>query len=202
MLQYWLQITYLRQTIMKIGYARVSTTDQDLSLQLAALNKANCENGHREEESGAKFDRPVFLDMLNFARPGDAIVVWKLDRLGRSLRHLIDTVNDLKSRGIDFVSLTENIDTTTAAGTFVFHIFAAQAEFERNLIRERTMAGLASARARGRVGGRKKVLTDKKAKLIALHVKAFPEESVSSVCREHEISRAGYYRSVHPLVVK
>ena len=185
---------------MKRGYARVSTDEQVMDMQLDALNKADCHSVYKEQESGAKFDRPVFIEMLSYAREGDTIVVWRLDRLGRSLRHLIDTVMDLKERGIQFISLTENIDTTTAAGTFIFHIFGAQAEFERNLIRERTMEGLKAARARGRVGGRKKTLTDKKAKLIALYVAACPEETIKEVCTEHGISRASFYRSVHPLI--
>jgi len=187
---------------MKIGYARVSTTDQELNLQIDALNNAECEKIYEEKESGAKFDRPVFMEMIEFARAGDAIVVWRLDRLGRSLRHLIETVNELQSKKIDFISLSENIDTTTAAGTFIFHIFAAQAEFERNLIRERTMVGLEAARARGRVGGRKRTLTEKKAAMIALYVRSNPEDSILSVCKENGISRANYYRMVHPLVLE
>src|SRR5690349_15412935 len=140
---------------MLIGYARVSTDDQTLDLQLDALKAAGCERRrvYTDTASGAKTDRPGLAKALDMLREGDILVVWRLDRLGRSLPHLIEVVGDLKGRHIGFKSLTENIDTTTPAGELIFHIFASLAQFERELIRERTMAGLVAARARGRKGG-------------------------------------------------
>ena len=139
---------------MLIGYARVSTQDQDPTLQLDALTQATCEKIFTEKASGAQRDRPALTAALDYMRPGDTLVVWKLDRLARSLRQLMDTVEDLQAKGIGFRSLTEVIDTTTSGGQLIFHIFGALAEFERSVIRERTRAGLASAKARGRLGGR------------------------------------------------
>jgi DNA invertase Pin-like site-specific DNA recombinase len=145
---------------MLIGYARVSTQDQTPALQLDALQAAGCERVFEEKASGAQRDRPELKAAIDYARPGDTIVVWKLDRLARSIKQLIETVEGLEARNIGFRSLTEAIDTTTAGGRLVFHIFAGLAEFERSIIRERTMAGLASARARGRLGGRPRSLTE------------------------------------------
>lgn len=139
---------------MQIGYARVSTQDQDVSLQLDALERAGCEKIFTEKASGAQRDRPELKAALDYIRTGDTLVVWKLDRLARSLRQLIDTVEDLNTKKIGLRSLTESIDTTTSGGKLIFHIFGALAEFERAVIRERTNAGLAAARARGRLGGR------------------------------------------------
>jgi DNA invertase Pin-like site-specific DNA recombinase len=139
---------------MLIGYARVSTQDQDPALQLDALTRTGCEKIFTEKASGAQRDRPELIAALNYLRAGDTLVVWKLDRLARSLRQLIDTIEMLDAKGIGFRSLTEAIDTTTPGGKLIFHIFGALAEFERSIIRERTNAGLASARARGRLGGR------------------------------------------------
>jgi DNA invertase Pin-like site-specific DNA recombinase len=133
-----------------LGYARVSTTDQQPQFQVDALEHAGCYRVFTETASGARADRPTLTQLLDQLRPGDTLVVWKLDRLGRSLRHLVDTVTNLADRGIGFRSLQEAIDTTTPGGKLVFHVFAALAEFERDLIRERTTAGLAAARARGR----------------------------------------------------
>ncbi len=161
---------------MIFGYARVSTFEQNLELQQDALKKAGCEEIFIDKASGAKADRPAFDDLLNKLRRGDTIVVWKLDRLGRSLQHLIESINKLEKNGMVFKSLTESIDTTTPNGKLIFHIFGALAEFERGLIAERTRAGLASARARGRRGGRKKGLSDE-AKLIAVTAKALYENS-------------------------
>ena len=144
---------------MLVGYARVSTQDQNPELQLDALKGAGCERVFEEKASGAKRDRPDLAAALSFMRSGDTLVVWKLDRLARSLKQLMETVEDLSARGIGFRSLTEAIDTTTSGGRLVFHIFGALAEFERGIIRERTTAGLDAARARGRVGGRPKALT-------------------------------------------
>ena len=145
-----------------IGYARVSTTDQDLALQLDALAKAGCARVFEDRASGATTDRPGLAAALGFVREGDILTVWKLDRLGRSLPHLIETVNAMEARGVSFRSLTEAIDTTTLGGRLVFHIFGALGQFERDLIRERTRAGLDAATARGRQGGRKPVVTDEK----------------------------------------
>ncbi len=142
----------------RIGYARVSTGEQNLDLQLDALNNAGCSKIFTDELSGAKTDRPGLTEALNYLRAGDTLVVWKLDRLGRSLKDLIEHVEHLKSNGIEFKSLNESIDTASPTGKFTFHLFSALAEFERDLIRERTRAGLAAARARGRIGGRKKAL--------------------------------------------
>ena len=142
-----------------LGYARVSTTDQRPGLQVDALERAGCYRVFTETASGARADRPVLAQVLDQLRPGDTLIVWKLDRLGRSLRHLVDVVTGLADRGVGFRSLQESIDTTTPGGKLVFHVFAALAEFERDLIRERTSAGLAAARARGRHGGRPSVMT-------------------------------------------
>jgi DNA invertase Pin-like site-specific DNA recombinase len=141
---------------MLIGYARVSTNEQHLDLQRDALLKAGvaARNIYTDKVTGVKSERPGLKQALSHLRDGDTFLVWRLDRLGRSLRHLIDTVTTLKNRGVAFKSLTENIDTATATGNLVFQIFGALAEFERNLITERTVAGLVAARARGRTGGR------------------------------------------------
>jgi DNA invertase Pin-like site-specific DNA recombinase len=144
---------------MLIGYARVSTQEQTLNLQQDALQKAGCTRIFTDTASGAKAERKGLETALNYVRKGDTLVVWRLDRLGRSLPHLIATMTMLEERGIGFKSLTENIDTTTSGGKLIFHIFGALAEFERNLIRERTNAGLMAARARGKRGGRPKALT-------------------------------------------
>jgi DNA invertase Pin-like site-specific DNA recombinase len=145
---------------MLIGYARVSTQDQNPQLQQDALEEAGCEKVFTEKASGSQRDRPELKAALDYMRPGDSLVVWKLDRLARSLKQLIETVEELEQRDIGFRSLTEAIDTTTTSGKLVFHIFAALAEFERSIIRERTLAGLKAARERGRLGGRPRSLTD------------------------------------------
>ncbi len=150
-----------------IGYARVSTHDQDLALQLDALRRAGCSRIFEDRGvSGAQADRPGLGQALAYLRErlGDVLVVWKLDRLGRSLAHLIDTVSELEGRGVGLRSLTEAIDTTTPGGRLIFHVFGALGQFERDLIRERTRAGLAAAAARGRKGGRKPVVTADKLK--------------------------------------
>lgn len=144
---------------MKIGYARVSTEDQNLELQRDALIEEGCEQIFDEKISGAKKERPELDRLLSFVREGDVIVVWKLDRLGRSLKHLVELVDLLLHKNVGLKSLNDPVDTSTSQGRFVFNVFAALAEFERDVIRERTKAGLAAARARGRVGGRKKGLT-------------------------------------------
>ncbi len=146
---------------MLIGYARVSTQDQNPELQLDALNKAGCEKVFVEKASGAQRDRPELKAALEYIRAGDILVVWKLDRLARSIKQLIETVEGLEKQDIGFHSLTETIDTTTSGGRLIFHIFAGLAEFERSIIRERTKAGLESAKARGRLGGRPPAMTEK-----------------------------------------
>jgi DNA invertase Pin-like site-specific DNA recombinase len=165
-----------------LGYARVSTTDQHPQLQVDALQAAGCYRVFTETASGAHTDRPVLEQLLDQLRPGDTLVVWKLDRLGRSLRHLVDTVTGLADRGVGFRSLQEAIDTTTPGGKLVFHVFAALAEFERDLVRERTTAGLASARARGRRGGRPSVLTGHKLH-VALEMYASGQYTVAAIAK-------------------
>jgi len=146
---------------MKIGYARVSTNDQDTQLQIDALKAAGCERIYEEKQSGAKKDRPELQQCLKSLREGDILIVWKLDRLGRSLQHLIELVTDLENRQIGFQSLTENIDTTSPTGKLIFHIFGSLAEFERGLIRERVKAGLAAAKKKGKKFGRPEALNEK-----------------------------------------
>jgi len=146
---------------MKLGYARVSTKDQHLELQIDALTKAGCDKIYQDIASGARAERPALNEMINNLRPGDVLVIWKLDRLGRSLNHLIGLVNDLMKKNIGLQSLHDPIDTTTAQGRLSFNLFASLAEFERDLIRERTQAGLSAARARGRNGGRPKGIPQK-----------------------------------------
>lgn len=177
---------------MKIGYARVSTEDQNLALQRDALGAAGCERVFEDKESGAKADRPGLAEALAFARPGDVLVVWRLDRLGRSLPDLVRIVGELEQAGIGFESVTERIETSTAAGRLVFHVFAALAEFERNITRERTIAGLAAARARGRNGGRPGLPPAKVAALQALA--ADRSKSPGEICKALGISRATFYK--------
>jgi DNA invertase Pin-like site-specific DNA recombinase len=148
--------------VPNVGYARVSTIDQDPALQLDALAAAGCAKVFEDCASGARADRAGLRSALEYVRDGDVLIVWKLDRLGRSLPHLIETVTSLATRGVGFRSITEAIDTTTPGGRLVFHLFGALGEFERDLIRERTRAGLAAAVARGRKGGRKPVVTSEK----------------------------------------
>jgi DNA invertase Pin-like site-specific DNA recombinase len=148
----------------KIGYARVSTDDQTLDMQTDALKRAGCSTIYQEHASGKDKNRPELAQALKALRPGDTLAVWRLDRLGRSLPHLVETVAELEARGVGFESLTEKIDTSSATGRLTFHIFASLAQFERELIRERTHEGLRAARARGRMGGRKPALTPAKLK--------------------------------------
>jgi DNA invertase Pin-like site-specific DNA recombinase len=173
---------------MKIGYARVSTTDQKLAVQTDALEKAGCEKFYRDTASGAREDRKGLAEAIEWARAGDTLIVWKLDRLGRSLKHLIHTVNELHERAIGFVSLQENIDTTTSTGKLIFHVFCALAEFERDLIRERTQTGLKAARARGRQGGRPPKLNREQVG-VARRLLSDPNMSVSAVCRTLKVGR-------------
>jgi DNA invertase Pin-like site-specific DNA recombinase len=178
---------------MLIGYARVSTQDQNPDLQIDDLEKAGCEKIFTDKASGSKEDRPQLIEIFNHLRKEDTLVVWKLDRLGRSLNHLIQLINKLKDRSVYFKSLKESLDTSTTAGTLIFHIFGALAEFEREIIRERTMAGLASARARGRVGGRPRKLNQEKIdRAISLWKKN--ENPINEICKMLDISRSTFYR--------
>jgi DNA invertase Pin-like site-specific DNA recombinase len=183
---------------MQIGYARISTGEQTLHLQEDALNQAGCEQLYRDVASGAKADRPGLTKAVEHLRTGDTLVVWRLDRLGRSLRHLIDTLTDLDKRGIGFKSLTENIDTTTPGGRLIFHIFGSLAEFERDLIRERTNAGLAAARSRGRTGGRPPVKAFRNPATLAMAKDLYhnTKTSIDDICRQFNISRPTLYRYV------
>ncbi len=177
---------------MLIGYARISTSDQSLNLQGDALKRAGCERVFTDTASGATAERIGLKEALNFVREGDVLVVWRLDRLGRSLRDLLETVADLESRKVGFKSLSESLDTTTSGGKFFFQVFGALAEFERNLIRERTQAGLKSARARGRFGGRPRALDSQKADLAR---KLYDERkhTVKEIARMIGISKPGLY---------
>ena len=179
---------------MLIGYARVSTDDQNLDLQRDALEKAGCEQIYTDQVSGTKARRPGLEQAFSHLRSGDTLVVWRLDRLGRSLRHLIDTVTELQEKGIEFKSLTESIDTRTSGGKLVFHIFGALAEFEREIIRERTQAGLQAARARGRYGGPKHKLTKKQVDIARQLWES--KTPVKEICETLGISRATFYRYV------
>jgi len=176
-----------------IGYARVSTLEQDEALQHDALVAAGCQRIFVDKASGKLEHRPALDTMLSQLRPGDSVTVWRLDRLGRSLRHLIDLVADLETRDVTFRSLTESIDTGTPVGRMTFHLFGALAEFERDLIRERTMAGRAAARARGRKGGRPTVWTKEKTR-VALELYDKRQHDVASIARLLGVSRASIYR--------
>jgi DNA invertase Pin-like site-specific DNA recombinase len=180
---------------MLIGYARVSTDDQNLNLQRDALQKEGCELILDDMVSGTKARRPGLEKALSHLREGDTLVVWRLDRLGRSLRHLIETVTELQERGVGFKSLTESIDTTTSGGRLVFNIFASLAEFEREIIRERTQAGLQAARTRGKTGGRPKALTEKQVEMLN-QLASDKNRSVNEICWTLGISRKTFYRYV------
>ncbi|HEY7419379.1 MAG TPA: recombinase family protein [Ktedonobacteraceae bacterium] len=181
---------------MQIGYARVSTADQTLLLQKDALTRAKCDPIFTDTMSGTKDRRPGLEQALSHLRAGDTLVVWRLDRLGRSLKHLIETIQRLEQRGVGFKSLTENIDTTTPGGKLVFHIFGSLAEFERALIVERTQAGLAAARARGRKGGRPRGSVRYDPKKLALAQQLYDEQkhSVAEICKTLGIPRTTFYR--------
>src|SRR5579864_3507820 len=170
---------------MLVGYARISTSDQTLNLQKDALEKIGCSHIFTDTISGATTERQGLDAALAYVREGDSLVVWKLDRLGRSLKHLIDTITTLNNRKIGFKSLTENIDTTTSGGKLVFHFFGALAEFERDLIRERTNAGLQAARARGRKGGRPKAKTLNSPKKVAMAQSLYADKnnSIDDICK-------------------
>lgn len=181
---------------MNIGYARVSTKDQELALQVDALKGEGCKTIFKEKVSGAKADRPQLRKMIDQLREGDVIVIWKLDRLGRSLRDLVNLVSEIQEKGAGLKSLTDQINTTTPTGKLTFHLFAALAEFERDIISERTKAGLASARARGRTGGRPKGLSKEASDKAMLAETLYKQEemSINEICSHLNISRATLYK--------
>jgi DNA invertase Pin-like site-specific DNA recombinase len=183
-----------RQRSYRVGYARVSTFEQIMDLQQDALRKAGCSRIFTDQVSGAHTEREGLLQTLSFLRAGDTLVVWRLDRLGRSLKHLIETVTILHERGIGFKSLTEQIDTTTSSGKLIFHIFGALAEFERDLICERTQAGLQAARARGRRGGRPRLLAGAKKLAMVQAMYDDKNNTIEDICQTLHISRATLYR--------
>ena len=182
---------------MHIGYARVSTGEQNLDLQTDALEAEGCEKIYTDTLSGATAEREGLQDAMDYARGGDVLVVWSLDRFGRSLKDLIAKVETLKDRGVQFKSLKENLDTTSSAGRLQFHIFGALAEFERDLNRERTMAGLRAARARGRTGGRPRALSEEDLPELQALMRD-PDVPVRRICERFEVSKATLYRYVGP----
>src|SRR3990167_431094 len=181
-----------KELTMKIGYARVSTADQHLRMQEDALKSDGCEQIFHDIASGVKTERPGLEEAISYLREKDILVVWKLDRLGRSVQHLIETIKKLSERGIGFKSLQENIDTTTSGGKLIFHIFSALAEFERDLIKERTNAGLKAARVRGRLGGRPPLLKSDEVKKM---LKYYDEQkiTVDEICKIFNVSRPSFY---------
>jgi len=186
---------YGKEPIMNIGYARVSTQDQNLDLQNDALKAAGCKKIYTDKMSGAKTNRPGLEEILGFIRKDDTLVVWKLDRLGRSLKHLIQVMQLLDERGIYFKSVQESLDTSTPGGKLIFHVFGALAEFERDIIRERTLAGLAAARARGRKGGRPRKLSKKQVEM-AKKLMNDPTIPIEEICKTMGVSKATLYRYV------
>src|SRR5947209_20194613 len=183
---------------MNIGYARNSTQDQTLNLQKDALEKIGCTKIFTDTASGAKAERTGLNEALEYVREGDTLVVWRLDRLGRSLKHLIETITKLNNRKIGFKSITENIDTTTSGGKLVFHIFGALAEFERDIIKDRTKAGLSAARSRGRLGGRPKAKMLDSPKKVALAQSLYEnrDNTIEEICKTLNVSRATLYRYI------
>jgi len=182
---------------MLIGYARISTTEQSLDLQIDNLKSEGCEKIFTDIASGSKNERPGLDEAIKFCRNGDTLVVWKLDRMGRSMSHLIAAIKQFETQGVGFRSLTENIDTTTPGGRLVFHLFGALAEFERDLIRERVQAGLRSARARGRKGGRPPVSEETKA--MAKSLMANKDLSIKQICDRLGIAKSTLYKYVKPI---
>lgn len=180
---------------MLVGYARVSTTDQNLDGQQDALTEAGCERIFTDTASGSRTDRPGLKSAMDMLRSGDVLVVWKLDRVGRSLPHLVQLVSELQEREVGFRVLSGEIDTTSAQGRLVFHLFAALAEFERELIRERTIAGLEAARARGRRGGRPPKMTPAKLRM-AMTLMADRRNSAAQVAEQLQVCRSTLYRYV------
>jgi len=180
---------------MLIGYARISTDDQNLDLQIDALTQANCKCIFKDSQSGAKAARAGLKEALDYARKGDTLVIWRLDRLSRSLKDLIEMVIQLESREIALKSLHESLDTSSSSGKLIFHVFGALAEFEQNLIRERTQAGLQAARARGRLGGRPKSLSNDK-QALALKLYEQKEHTIAQICQMMGISKPTLYKYI------
>ena len=180
---------------MLVGYARVSTAEQSLALQRDALTAAGCGRVYTDVASGAVDDRDGLAEALDYVRDGDTLVVWRLDRLGRSLKQLIERITVLEARGVGFRSLTEAMDTTTSGGRLIFHVFGALAEFERAVIRERRLAALAAARARGRLGGRPRTLSPARVEM-ARALLADPARPIADVCQALHVSRSTLYRHV------
>ncbi|MEQ8554916.1 MAG: recombinase family protein [Cyclobacteriaceae bacterium] len=189
---------------MKIGYARVSTLDQNFDLQIDALKKEGCEKIFKEKVSGSKAERVELSKLLEQLRSGDQLVIWKLDRLGRSLQHLVSMVKELNDKEVGLKSLNDPVDTTTSQGRLIFNIFASLAEFERDIIRERTMAGLKSARSRGRVGGRKPGLSESAQKTAMIAEVLYKERvlSVRDICDKLDISIPTFYKYLRHRKVK
>jgi len=190
----------MRKMPKLIGYARVSTQDQDLNLQLDALEKAGCQKHEIfvDKISGSKAERPGLEKCLAVIQPGDTLLVWRLDRLGRSMVHLISLIEDLRTKQIGFKSICDGaIDTTTASGELIFNIFSSLAQFERRLIQERTKAGLDAARARGRQGGRKKVEVTNPKVMMAKNMHKDHGMSIENICKTLKISRASFYRYIN-----
>jgi DNA invertase Pin-like site-specific DNA recombinase len=182
---------------MIIGYARVSTAEQNLNLQIDALNKYGCESIYEEKISGTKKDRPKLAEMMTILRPGDKVVIYKLDRISRSTKHLIELSEFFERKGVEFVSIQDSIDTSSPIGRFFFRVLASISELERDIISERTKAGLSSARARGKNGGRPRV--DNKKVNMALKMYSSKEYSISEIVKATGISQATLYRSINPL---
>ncbi len=182
---------------MKVGYIRTSKKDQNPELQRRELEAFGCERFFEEQISSRKEGRPQLRAAMDYCREGDEFVVWKLDRFGRSLQELIELVNELKGRGVEFVSLRESLDTTTPGGRLVYHVFGAVAEFERDVIRERTMAGLEAARARGRKGGRKRAMDERKI-VLASKLMRDRDTKIGEVCEAVGVSKATIYRYLKP----
>ncbi len=189
---------------MKIGYARVSTQDQNLEMQLDALDKAGCEKIFQEKASGVKSERPELLAMQQILRKGDVIYIYKLDRLGRSLKHLLELTSDFEKKEVGLISLNDHIDTTTAQGRLIFNIFASLSEFERDLIRERTKSGLEAARARGRKGGRSRGLSKEAERTAMLAQTLYNERKlgVDAIAKELLISKMTLYKYLRHRGVK
>ena len=180
---------------MKIGYARISTIDQNLDLQIDSLKKAGCEKIITDKISGSLSERVGLKELLSIIRQGDEVIVWRLDRLGRSLKHLIELINIFHDKGVFFRSLEESINTNNSTGKLIFHMFGALAEFERNLILERTKAGMAAARARGRIGGRPKKL-DKNKRQLAIDLYNGKKHSLEEICSMMGVSKPTLYKYV------
>lgn len=180
---------------MKIGYARVSTDEQNLDAQIDALKSAGCEKIFTDKISGVSDERKGFEELMQFIRPDDTLVVWRLDRLGRTLKKLILMVEELQNKKISFVSLKESIDTSSSGGRLIFHVFGALAEFERELIRERTKAGLEAAKARGRLGGRPRAMNDEKVRVAKALMQA--KTPIGEICRSLGVSKCTLYRSLN-----